>query len=143
MNGNVVLVNFPEEAELDQSAAAGAKFTWKPQSEMTIVATRMLYVEAIAAGGFSSVKPALSIGHKDQGATEVEKAVFTVSSAEATAGIAIGEEQNPDATFREFVVRPGDSVVFNVKTQGTGGTTTGQCAPMIWARPNVNPGLIT
>lgn len=129
-------VCFPEEAELDMNAAAGTKFAWKPVDEYTVVDISFLYVEAVAAGGFSTTKAVVAVDHSVQGATAVEKAVYTLSAADAAAGIAIGTEKAPDSDVVPFTVRPGDTVNFDVNTQGAGGTVTGQLAVQLLCRIN-------
>lgn len=123
---------------IDLSAAAGVKFTWRPGCDCVIYGWGGMYTEVIAAGGFTSATPVASLGYDKAGSTaEVEKSTITPSAAEIAAGTAVGSEKLGTA-FAPFKVTKGsnsengDAVLFRVKTQGTGGTTTGELSPFVF-----------
>lgn len=120
-------------AVLDLSAAANVTYTWTPQKD-TIIYPAMAFAileEAVAAGGFSSVAPAVRIS-RGNGGSAVTIASYTLTASDLSGGLAVGAEKT--FTGNDTYVTPesgalkiaaGTQLNFEVLTQGTGGTTTG------------------
>jgi hypothetical protein len=103
----------------DLSGSVAAFFTWKfaTKKSLLILDIRAIYTEASVPASTPGV---LSVGYDALTAgSEVEKAVIT-SGANA-----IGAEVGPDTAITPFVVSPTDTLYFRLKTQASGGTTTG------------------
>lgn len=123
--------NLTASAVVDLSASANDTFIYKCIGAGVLHASQIVGTleEAIAAGGFTSTKPEVVVQVND-GSSDIEVANFTLSSAQATAGGAIGVSYQftPDATNAPegvYNFSAGDQIIVRLETQGAGGTVTG------------------
>ena len=111
-------------------AAAGTKLTWYPASDCIVYGWGVSFTVAVTANGFNTVLPVLSMGYIASGVAEAEQTAANLTVP--LAGKAIGTEATGFFARPVRCKKTVDAFTFNVKTQGTGGTTTGECRPFIW-----------
>lgn len=122
--------NLTATAVVDLSAAANDTFIYEAVGSGYVLADQIVGTleEAIAAGGFSSTAPEVVV--QVNNGSDVEVANFTPSSAQLTAGGAIGAsyqftEDATNAPDGIFAFDAGDTIIVRLETQGAGGTVTG------------------
>lgn len=103
----------------DLSASTSALFTWKLGTDQAILVKdlRAIYTEV---SGPASTPGVLSLGYDALTAgSEVEKGTIT------DAGAAVGADVGLDTAITPFEAKATDTLYFRLKTQASGGTTTG------------------
>lgn len=108
-------------AAFDLSGTAGVVFAYKMPAgqRITVKGVQAVYTEASVPATTPGV---LSVGYQASGGSEVEKGVIT-SGANAI-GAVVGLD-TPLTSATQFDVSEGDTLYLRLKTQASGGTTTG------------------
>lgn len=117
---------------LDLSASAATALTWVPAEDMWIYGWGIHFLEATQASGFNTTAPEVTINYDSaDGGSPSEKGSITLTT---TTAYAVGKEV-ADLDITPFFVdtSAGDAVEFEIETQGTGQTTTGEARPFVYA----------
>lgn len=112
---------------LDYSTTAGG-YVWVPAEDMWVYGWGVQHVEAV--GTFTTASPVVTMSFDAaNGGSPAAKGTLS-----PTASAIIYSEQN-DVDITPFMVdaSAGDSLEFTVSTAGTGGTTTGEGIPFVYA----------
>lgn len=112
----------------DLSASAATILTWIPSMKCKVYGWGGMVTEVVAASGFNTTAPVVSLEYTVAGGSGVEKSTLTYA---LNTGFAVGTEKVD--YFSPFVCdgELGDALVFKVKTQGAGQTATGEVRPFL------------
>lgn len=120
----IVSLLCPDVADL--SGSAGEVWTYTPNSAGTLFVDQLFAIteEAVAAGGFTTQTPVVSV---EVGGTEVATLTPNVTDGEAVGNqvSAVADTTNVEAAVGAIQYTADQAITVNIKTQGTGGTTTG------------------
>lgn len=116
---NLQALIIPGEEETD--AAAADHFTWKPEKPMIVRDLGFIITEAVVNTSTAAV---VSLDYTPSGGARAEKATISIADGTAVGVEFVSYEQGTPLT--PFFTKEGDTLHFEHKTQGAGGTTTGK-----------------
>lgn len=106
--------------EEDTDASAADHFTWKPEKPLLVRDFGFVITEAVVN---TSVAAVVSLDHTPSGGSRTEKATLSIANAAVVGTEFITYE---GTALSPFVVEEGDTLHFEHKTAGTGGSTAGK-----------------
>lgn len=106
--------------EVDLTATAADKFTWKLRHPIQIHSVEFVVSTAVSA---TTTAPVVSFDHTPSGGTRTEKGTATIAN-----GSAVGTNVRLESATKAitFVAQKDDTIIFKHKTQGAGGTPAGK-----------------
>lgn len=115
----------------DLSAAAADHVVWGPPYPVRVVGWGFVLTEA--SGTFTTTSPVVSLDLRptaNSDTNRAEKSTLTIPSSKAVGTVVVSTTPKVGTGvagygLTPFDVKPGQEVVFEHKTQGAGGTTTG------------------
>lgn len=117
---NLQVTIIPVLEQIETSAAD--VFTWKVEKNMLVRDVSVVVQEAAVVA--SSTAPVFSLDAIISGAARAEKATLSVANGTAL-GVEVIASESSGVTWSPFVVEEGDTLFFEHKTAGAGGSSAG------------------